>query len=246
MGELKSCFPPPRRSESIVSLASVKALAALSFFSFCVAPTYAQTIDATSRGAYRFDGGINPQPLNYLAGSTADQGVFRNWLVFDIPALALGQVYGTAILRLNTRNIFTPDATETYELHDVTTPIATLENGTGGVAAFNDLGSGSIFGSRVYGANEDNTILDIALSSSAVSAINAKAGSLFAAGGSITTLSGNPGNEVVFGNSNDAPLSQTQLILTTISGSAAPEPSSLALLIPLLGGVCVAAVRRRR
>ena len=39
------------------------------------------------------------------------------------------------------------DPSETFTLYDVSTPLGSLSAGTGGVAAFNDLGTGTVFGS---------------------------------------------------------------------------------------------------
>jgi hypothetical protein len=117
----------------------------------------------------------------------------------------------------------------------VTTSPAALIAGTGGVPAFNDLGSGTVYGSRVYTDADDNQFRTIELSPSAVAALQAfsnSGGGLFALGGRATSGSA---NYYAFGFSGD---SFAQLQIST------PEPISLVVFGGLvLGGGLVARKR---
>jgi hypothetical protein len=124
------------------------------------------------------------------------------------------------------------DPSETYELHDVITPIATLLNRTDRLGTHADLGNGIVYGSRIMTAADQGTVVPIELNSSAIAALNAATG-LFAVGGSLTTLDSAYNYEFVFGSSGGV-AQLTQLRLTVV-----PEPSTIFLLgigaISLLG-----------
>ena len=113
---------------------------------------------------------------------------------------------------------------------------AVLLDGTGGVSAFLDLGTGVAYGSFMATEADSNIFITIDLNASAVADANAAAGELWALGGAITTLDGDIfTNEGLFGGSADSP--STQLVLTLI-----PAPGAVALfgLAGLMG------TRRRR
>jgi len=211
----------------------------------------AVTIDATDRGWYGDNGDHRPAVLNYLAGDCdgttcvagASTGIdeFRNFFVFDLSGVTAP--IGSATLRLfNTpasspffRNGFFSDVgSETYLVSEVSTSIASLVAGTGGVAAFSDLGSGTPFGSVTATSAANGTFVEINLDSAAIAAMNLASG-LFAFGGSITTLNGVPDEETLFAFSDSGLLSDTQLELSVV-----PEPSTALLLaagISLLGAL---------
>ena len=220
----------------------------------------AVTIDATDRGWYGNDG-THPQPaqptfpdiLNYITGDCrrapcGDIGIdeFRNFLVFDLSGVTAPIVAATLRLQntagmapfLDRVGFFSDVGSETYLVSEVSTSIASLLAGTGGVAVFNDLGSGTPFGSITATSAANGTFVEIDLNSVAIAALNLASG-LFAFGGAITTLNEVADKETLFAFSDLSPLSDTQLKLTVV-----PEPSTALLLaaaITLLG-----ALRTRR
>lgn len=181
------------------------------------------TIDVTDRGWYNDDGNHNPLNLNYLVGESLVER--RNFFAFDLSGIT-NTISSAQLLLFNPSTGYaSPDATETYTVFDVATSIATLVGGTGGIPAFTDLGSGTVFGSHVASAADNATTITIPLNASALSALNGATGQ-FAFGGAITTLNAID-NELLFRLTNDGILSNTSLQLDVVP---VPEPSSLLLL----------------
>jgi len=101
---------------------------------------------------------------------------YRDYFVFDLAGISPPIASGKLAL-------YVPDATvpgyrsadpsENFELHDVVTPLNSFILGTGGVAAWNDLGTGVVYGSRSMTAADMGNIVEVELNSSAVAAMNA-------------------------------------------------------------------------
>lgn len=205
----------------------------------------AQTIQAADRGWYDQTGFHDTGNQNIFTGSEINVNR-RNWFVFNVPT----GTYSAATLRFVLSNTDfvqagryeSIDATETYNLVDVTTSVASLTGGTGGVAAYNDLGSGTAYGTRVFSSADNNTTVDIFLSSNALAAINASAGGQFALGGFLSTATGGT-TQAVFSFSDFASTNGSALVLTA-GISAAPEPGSVALVV--CGGVGMMGIIARR
>lgn len=202
----------------------------------------AATLDAVSRGWYRSDG-LHGSTGNYGAGrlvldETRDH---NNYFVFDLSSVSGTVTAATLHLLMQpTASYTSPDPAETYAVYDVGTSIATLVAGTGGVAAYNDLGSGGSFGSAVITAADAGTFVNISLNALGIAYVNAMLGGQIAFGGAVTTLSGDF-NQIVLGGAGITQgnvMSHTQLILTTI-----PLPGAVWLLGGALG--VLGLVRRR-
>ena len=225
----------------------------------------AQIVDATDRGWHSQSGIHVASNLNYLVGfSRTFVEVHRNWYVFGIPALGAGETFATATLRVFNPTVNmggfdgyqSPNLTEDYTLYDYTGAITTLRaNRTNGGATgqniFSDLGTGQTYGNRTFSNSDNGTFSLISLNAAALTALNASAGSLFALGGAVTTLSGQTAAEEAIFESTfapDVPLSSTQLILTSQQGVAVPEASSFALYIGAIvfgwGGQLCCRIRR--
>jgi hypothetical protein len=176
---------------------------------------------------------------------------YRSYFVFDLGAVTQPIASGKLAL-------YVPDATrpgyssadpsENFELHDVNTSLSFLNSltlGSGGVAAWNDLGTGVVYGNRSMTAADMGSIVEVNLNSSAVAAMNAIMQAptqthWFAMGGSLTTLDDLPNDEWTFGHTTEFSLYVSELRLTLV-----PEPSSSLLLVMAGGGLLGCTLRRR-
>jgi len=200
-------------------------------------------INWTDRGWYNESVFHDPTNTNYGVGDGRGPNCtascfddFRNFFVFDLSGIT--QPIGSAKLALSLRAFGSVHASETYELHDVTTSITSLRNGTGGVAPHSDLGSGTVYGGRSITPADAFTVVELTLNSSAIAALNSNHG-LFAIGGAITTLDGIANHEVLFGNTGGSS-DTTRLRLTLV-----PEPSSLFLLLTAIFATLTRKTRSR-
>lgn len=206
-------------------------------------------INSVERGFYTSTGSHTPGSDNYSVGSS---DAWRNFLVFDLTSIDPGETILSASVRLlnPTADWFTNAAT--YSLFDVSTPISTLTDGTAGVAAFNDLGSGTLLGSQVIPAGSG--IIDplasglpvvVTLNATAVAALNASIGGVIAFGGRLDS----PTASYAFGftGSGNPADGGTFLRIELQSAPVIPEPNTvIAFSIGLVCLVGFVAVRGRR
>ena len=129
-------------------------------------------IDSFDSGWYTNSGTHNPTNDNYITGLCTGCGgeTFRSFFVFNIPSEIL---ITSAVLNLNTFTYDSLLASETLDLFDVSTSLASLLAGTGGLGAYDDLGSGATYGSRVYTAPDGGLFRTITLNAAAIAAIQA-------------------------------------------------------------------------
>ena len=187
----------------------------------------ALTISATERGSYTYagffgTGGSGYADGNNLTGSYHD-GEYRSFFNFDLSSIS--DPITSATLNISTYGS-SPATIETLGIFDYTGSISDLIGNTGGVAAFTDLGTGTLYGSG--SASTDATIgtMSIAFNAGGLSDMNAAIGGYFAVGGAPTSLSGSY-NEFLFGSSMGAPLTLFELEFSTMP---APEPATMLLL----------------
>lgn len=223
---------------TILSSAALIGLTLAAFTTTASASTV--TLDATSRGWYMDSGqalaGQHGLPTgNYAAGQSDDaDGLheFRNFFIFDLPSLT--DTIVSATLRLTPRGYRSSDASETYALYDVTTPLASLTDRSGGVAGFTDLGSGTSYGSRVFTAADAGVApVTITLNAAAIAALQAAAGARIGLGGAVTTIDGSGLPDQFLFPITDGRDSISQLVLETEPATpptAVPEPATLTLL----------------
>jgi len=213
----------------------------------------AQTINTTDRGWYNEFGLHQTTNDNYVVGAADSEGgsLFRNFFVFDIPTLS-GSDYTSAILRLyNPASLV--GVTETFELWSYEGDIAKLVDGTGGPAAVEDLGDGTVLGTVSIDTAVAN-VVEISLNSAGLAAVNAKKGQQIAFGGTLTNLS--EGADVyAFGFSGNNPANpadgDSTLVLTSTGGTngggePVPEPGEWAAMGILGAGLAGLVLRKRR
>ncbi len=196
---------------------------------------------------------------NYLAGNCGAgdcyTGEFRNFFQFAIPELD-GPVISASLI-LNTGYVALDQAS--YAQYQVTS-IPDL-------FGFDDLGTGTVYGSQIYTASNRNMGESLALDSVALAAIQGAAGGVFQLGGRVSSpvnFGSDQADELVFGRTNAAQeleivtgsnsltlgssygpnLLGPNLILGPLGeDSAAPEPAP-ALLVGTALLVVAAALRR--
>nr|CUM62276.1 putative Thermitase [Planktothrix agardhii] len=187
-------------------------------------PPPSTNIAATDTGWYDNSGSHIPSNTNYLVGDY-NNFKYRNWMAFNLSTFTTPVT--SAKLQIKAYQYSSADPSETYELRDVTTPVSTLTAGGSGLTSiYNDLGDGTIYGSRSFTSADSNQTVTIDLNSALVSAINAKSGQSFALGGQTTTGIGN-NEESIFAYSNSlSPNTDVQLLLTYGPTDTTPPTAS--------------------
>lgn len=176
-------------------------------------PAAAQEVvlEAVDSGFYSWDGEHSPGISNYLAGDVATSAANerRNFFVFDLSGVT-SPVLGASLSIYNPSDppdsgdgYRSPDPFETYAVFEITTDIGTLiGGGTGLTTVFDDLGGGIEYGSVDLTQADNGALVAVPLNGDAVTSINNAAGGLWAVGGAVTTLDGNP-LQIVFGYTSD-------------------------------------------
>src|SRR6185295_13537336 len=105
-----------------------------------------------------------------------------------------------------------PDPTEELIIYDVSSPAADVISNAGGIAAFQDLGSGTVYGSITVSAADNGKVVEIPIGPAALADLNAASG-LFLLGGALGSIGA--GDQYVFGFSMAAfvPDHTRQLVL---------------------------------
>ena len=196
-------------------------------------------ISNSDSGWYDDTGFHDPSNQNYIAGQYVFDGetfTQNNFFTFDLASLA-GQTVISAKLQLFAYEV---SSDGNYRTFNVTTPIASLTaGGSGLVATYVDLGGGPLYGQTGVTMAQSNTLITFDLNATAVAAINAGIGSMFAIGGSYI---GNGGTDDYTFGFSDFDL-RNQLIVET-ERVAVPDGG---ITVGLLGGALMAlgALRRR-
>lgn len=131
-------------------------LAVMAFAGFCLAVEPAKaaviTLDFTVKGSFS-QGGLNngsggAGPGNTLMGENTG-GLLNAYWGFDLAGITGPVVSATLRLGMPPFGYLSPDPTETITIFDYTGDIGVLQDQFAhSTAAFNDLGSGNVYGSR--------------------------------------------------------------------------------------------------
>ena len=163
-------------------------------------------LNATGSGWYDGFGYHDPSNLNYFTGLVPGYAELRDFFTFDLGSLndlailsGRFQAYNPSATTGAGDGFYSDDSTETYTLFDVNTPVAQLlAGGSGLTGIFDDLGTGTEYGSRIVSAADNGTLVSVDLNDAALADLNAARGNAFALGGALTTLAGNAGLQNLF------------------------------------------------
>lgn len=199
------------------------------------------TLDALDSGFYNSAGVHMPNNQTYITGRFGNEN--RSFLVFDTSSVS-GTILGATLRLFNPEvsqflhGYVSPDATETLNIYDVSTPASDIRGNTAGLAGFADLGSGTLLGTRTVSAADNGTVIEIQLNAAGVAALTSSSG-LFVLGGALGSLSGTA-DQYVFGFSTASfvPDHTRQLVLDV---EPVPEPATIGLAG--FGALLVAASR---
>jgi hypothetical protein len=206
---------------SLVLVTVANASTSMAIFAFTYPPFQTGDVElqtnsgntvSTMTGWYDITGSHNASNPDYIVGlcgssdsCNGGNDVLNNFFTFNVPA----GTYTSATISAFLPNPGSPYSSFycncsslTYQLWDVTTPIGQLMASNGGrVDIYNDLGSGTFYGSAVVTSADQGTQILITLDAAGLASLNASAGSMCAVGGSIYgAQSPEPGTLVMFGS----------------------------------------------
>jgi autotransporter-associated beta strand protein len=168
-------------------------------------PQNTVTVNAFDRGFFDNTGTHYSWNSNYFAGSyPTPTNVYRDFFIFNIPVSTNSIVH--AELLVDNYQVASPYSQQTYMVHKVTTPIATLEASAAGlVGVYNDLGTGAVYSVRGFATNEAQQISVVPLNAQFINDATAAAGGQLAIGGTIVSLTTNTQYQYLFGGSTGVP-----------------------------------------
>jgi hypothetical protein len=146
---------------------------------------------------------------NYVVGRVGAE-LFRNFFSFDLSSACPAASVTLQLTRANQTGPLT------YSLFDVSTPAATLNANNGASQTiFDDLGSGTGFGSFPVPEGAQDDVLSFPLNAAGVAAFNAARGGFFSIGGWTPDAASSGGESYLFGGSEVVFLTETQQLLAT-------------------------------
>jgi hypothetical protein len=183
----------------------------------------ATLISTIDQGWYDSFGRHHSVNENYSAGSFGSLTFHSSWNNFFVFNLAdLSGIATSATLSFNVANTNNNDLPSTegvYTLFDVSTPISDLlRTSSDAIDIFDDLGSGTAYGSLGVSRADEEQIISITLNSSALADMTRSFGGVFAMGGALDNL-------FRLGGDTDG-----RGVTLEVSTSEVSEPSSIALM----------------
>jgi hypothetical protein len=159
------------------------------------------TLPAIHRGWWPLSGSHNSSNNNTVTGheNTSD---WNSYFIFDLSGIT-----GTVVdvtLRLELEGYTSPDPTETVQIWDVTTNTATLEASGTSVAIYNDLQSGTLFGTFTTSQSQVGQIRTTTFNTAGRAQVQAALGGEFAVGCHLGTIAGTATQWARFSASNEA------------------------------------------
>lgn len=202
-------------------------------------PVSAATVDLLSydNGWYHSNGQHLTNNPNII-----DTSRYNNWFAFDLSGVT-GEIVSAVLTVFGGNGSYynTSDSTS-YRIYDVATAVPVLTSGGGGVSAYNDLGSGDLYGSATVATTPYAQLpmpeVTVHLSG-ALSDISAALGGLFALGGTSNV------SHYLWGGSNALPAAKLTLETAMISPAPVPLPAGGVLLLTAMAGLGVLHRRRR-
>jgi hypothetical protein len=224
----------------------VIAAAAAAGTAFAAPASAATSLDSVDNGWYSPSEIQGPFNFNTFTGLNAGSE-FRSFFVFNLSSAKTAK--SISITFRSNGGFETDTGTETLGLFDYTGSISSLVSGTGGAAAFSDLGSGELLGLHSIANLNSNRIPEftVILSSAFVSQFNSAIDSSdkrIALGGALQTI-GSSATQGFWAQSSGISAARLNIELA----SAVPEPATWAMMLlgfGFVGGVMRSAKRKQK
>ena len=221
-------------------------------------------ITTTNRGTIS-QFGARGAATNYVVGqlNLGTPTLFRNYFAFNLAAIT-ETITSASLTAFNPAPSgtngagYVGDGSRTYSLYDVTTSLNGLTNPfVNGVPAYNDLGTGAVFGTATVSATNNGQFVNVTLNADGLAALNAAriqngGNGLFSIGGALTPITGSE-NQYLFGQTSpafpavgNAADGNTGLTFQTGQvGSVVATPAPPAAIVAVLGAAGLGFFRRR-
>lgn len=235
----------------------LEAALAVAFYAGTTATAAAISISSSDQGWYSPGGLHTPTNTNIKTGDAGENG-YHNFFVFDLaPIAGMTATSGSLTIFGSSTGVAgysgTVDPQETYEIYNFSGAVSSLIAGTGGVSAYDDLGSGDLYGhvelDTPFGYFHPMPQVDIALSAAALLDINAlitgSTALTFVIGGNCATCNSVAGDQHLWEFSGNL-VPAARLTLEIAPVVAAAEPTTMALFGAGLVAVALVAGRHPR
>jgi len=154
-------------------------------------------IEARDRGWWNSQGAHASSNNNTFTGKyvyPSTTTYYNSYFIFDLPGEAL--VAGDVLLRMELERYSSADPSETVTIYAVSTDAETLEANGPDVSVYEDLQSGSVYGTFTVSAADVGSVLEIPLSAPAAADVRSANGS-FAVGLHLSSTDGNGATQYI-------------------------------------------------